>query len=218
MTEDSTKTRILMTAGPIFADRGFRDATVRDICDQAGVNLASVNYYFGDKAKLYVEAIKFARESKAAAEAGWSPVDNSADPASRLLAFVRNLLSKLGLDRESDWQTRLLVREFLEPGEATREIVTGHFRPQFSQLLEILNELSGKRLSRQTLSDCGMSVIGQCLFYRIAGPMMRVFMNHAGSAPDPDQLASHIASFTAAAVRSLEPGKEKSAHPKVEVT
>jgi AcrR family transcriptional regulator len=46
---DDTATRVLNAAGLIFAEKGFKDATVREICSAAGVNLASVNYYFRDK-------------------------------------------------------------------------------------------------------------------------------------------------------------------------
>ena len=53
-----TRSRILNAAGPVFADKGFRDATVRDICQAASVNLASVNYHFGDKQRLYIESVK----------------------------------------------------------------------------------------------------------------------------------------------------------------
>ena len=58
MPNDDTATRILDAAGPIFADKGFDRATVRDICQAAGVNLAGVNYYFRDKERLYIEAVK----------------------------------------------------------------------------------------------------------------------------------------------------------------
>ncbi|MFO0264418.1 MAG: TetR/AcrR family transcriptional regulator, partial [Planctomycetota bacterium] len=64
MSEENTREKILMTAGPMFAQSGYQAVTVRDICDQAGVNLASVNYYFGDKEHLYIEAVKLARESQ----------------------------------------------------------------------------------------------------------------------------------------------------------
>jgi AcrR family transcriptional regulator len=40
--------RLLSAAGREFAERGYEAATVRDICLAAGVNLAAVNYYFGD--------------------------------------------------------------------------------------------------------------------------------------------------------------------------
>ncbi len=46
---EEAKARLLHTAGEIFAEKGFHAATVREICQQAQVNIASVNYYFGDK-------------------------------------------------------------------------------------------------------------------------------------------------------------------------
>ena len=49
----STKDRLIEAACAVFAEKGFRDATVADICERAGANIAAVNYHFGDKEKLY---------------------------------------------------------------------------------------------------------------------------------------------------------------------
>ena len=40
--------RLLEAAGEIFAEHGFRNTTVREICKRADINLAAVNYYFRD--------------------------------------------------------------------------------------------------------------------------------------------------------------------------
>ena len=45
--------RLLHVAIEVFAERGFRATTVRDICSRANVNVASVNYYFRSKEALY---------------------------------------------------------------------------------------------------------------------------------------------------------------------
>ncbi|MBS1495879.1 MAG: TetR/AcrR family transcriptional regulator [Bacteroidetes bacterium] len=49
---------ILEKAEDLFAERGFDGATVRDIADSAGVNLAMISYYFGSKEKLMESLFK----------------------------------------------------------------------------------------------------------------------------------------------------------------
>ena len=60
--EDGKKTRcnLLNAACDIFAQKGYRDTKVADICERAGANVAAVNYHFGDKASLYKETWQYA--------------------------------------------------------------------------------------------------------------------------------------------------------------
>ena len=44
--------QIIETAEKLFADKGFDGTSVRDIADEAGVNVAMISYYFGSKEKL----------------------------------------------------------------------------------------------------------------------------------------------------------------------
>ena len=46
------KKHILEAAEGLFAKKGFEAATVRDIAEAAGVNLAMISYYFGSKEKM----------------------------------------------------------------------------------------------------------------------------------------------------------------------
>ncbi len=52
----STKEKILDVAEGLFAEHGFNDTSLRTITSRANVNLASVNYHFGDK-KTLVRAV-----------------------------------------------------------------------------------------------------------------------------------------------------------------
>ncbi len=51
-----TKNKIIDAAEALFAENGFNDTSLRTITSHAGVNLASVNYHFGDK-KTLVRAV-----------------------------------------------------------------------------------------------------------------------------------------------------------------
>ena len=52
----TTKDKILDVAEGLFAEHGFNDTSLRTITGKANVNLASVNYHFGDK-KTLVRAV-----------------------------------------------------------------------------------------------------------------------------------------------------------------
>ena len=62
MTEAKSKTTtraaILDAAKKVFAAKGFGAATVRDICTEAGANIALVSRYFGSKSGLYAEVCR----------------------------------------------------------------------------------------------------------------------------------------------------------------
>src|SRR5947207_8694438 len=60
-----TRQRLLEAAGEVFAERGFRDATVQEICRRADANIAAVHYHFADKEQLYRAIIQYAEECTA---------------------------------------------------------------------------------------------------------------------------------------------------------
>lgn len=54
----STRQRLLIAAAQAFAEHGFAGASVRDICDRAGANVAAINYHFGGKDGLFAEVMR----------------------------------------------------------------------------------------------------------------------------------------------------------------
>ena len=55
---DTTKENIMAVAMRLFAEKGLKLVTVREICKAAEVNVALVNYYFGNKNGLYQACVK----------------------------------------------------------------------------------------------------------------------------------------------------------------
>ena len=56
--QEETRWRLLQAATEVFAEVGYHAATTREICKRAEVNLASIHYYYGDKAELYREVFR----------------------------------------------------------------------------------------------------------------------------------------------------------------
>ena len=70
-----TRGQILKAARAVFAERGYEGASMREIADQAGVNPALLQHYFGGKEKLFGAAVQlpFEPEDVAAAIAAAPP-------------------------------------------------------------------------------------------------------------------------------------------------
>ena len=180
---DDTRTRILTAAGPIFAEKGFQAATVREICQAAGVNLASVNYYFGDKEALYIEAVKLARRLRAS-QAPMPELSDDMPPEERLRIFVQTMVTRMVGIEDVSWQSQLMMHEMLRPTKACQAMVEEYLRPEFELLLDILRELLPHDVPHHDLYHAGFSIIGQCLFYRVAGDVVRFIVS-------PDEFQQH---------------------------
>src|SRR5215212_6345145 len=85
-----THQRLLDAAGEVFAEQGFRAATVREICRRAEANVAAVNYHFGDKEKLYAEVLNYAHRA-AMVHVPSAPAAD-ATPEQRLRGFVHAMV------------------------------------------------------------------------------------------------------------------------------
>ena len=201
MSDEDTRTRILTSAGPIFAEKGFAQATVREICQAADVNVASINYHFGDKERLYIETVRCAHRLRVEAVQlpAWT---ETTTPATKLRGFVRTLLGRMLEQAETPWQSQLMLREVLNPTSACRELVEEHFRPHFEMLAGIIRELAPMALPSYQVHQICFSVVGQCLYYRVAWKIVTILESDAALAThySIDKLAEHIAQFTLSAV------------------
>lgn len=56
--ELSTEDKILKAASKVFTEKGFSGTRTRDIAEEAGINLALLNYYFRSKEKLFEKVMR----------------------------------------------------------------------------------------------------------------------------------------------------------------
>ena len=97
---EETRRDILKAAEEIFAAHGFDGATTREVASRAGVNVATLHYHFGSKARLYRAVLEAALAGAVPAAAeGASPAERLATAVGRLwdLGASRPSLSRLSL-------------------------------------------------------------------------------------------------------------------------
>lgn len=201
---DDTPTKMLHAAGPIFAEKGFDATTVREICAAANVNLASVNYHFGDKETLYHRTVNLAHvlRLQQVPPPEW-PAGTA--PDEKLRQFIRVMLTRmLGL-HELGWQTQLMIREMLNPTAACKTIVEDFIRPQLTRLLQIVDEFLPEDVDEPARYRLAFSIVGQCLHYRVAREFVAMLIppEEGETAYGIDQLTEHITQFSLAGLRSL---------------
>jgi AcrR family transcriptional regulator len=195
MSTDNPRERLLEAAGEIFAEKGFKGATVREIIDRAGVNLAAVNYYFGDKERLYIEAVKHAAcDNPDDAHLAWPP---NTPPAVKLRDIIRFQLLKLLDPNRPEWLARLVMRELIQPSGACAELVREYIEPRSKVLSGILRELLPPGTPKQKVFLTAFSIVGQCHFYCSHKPIIRLLIGEDEyQRLDPATLAEHITQFT----------------------
>ncbi len=202
---DETRRQLLEAAGEVFAEAGFRDATVREICRRAGANVAAVNYHFGDKETLYTEVLRYAHGKALEKYPPLLDVPADAPPEQKLRAFVLSFLLRIFDRGPNAWHGKLMSREMIEPTAALDSLVEERMRPMAGQLREIVAEILGCPPDDERVRLCGMSVVSQCVFYHHCRPVVsRLFPNQLPQeAADVERLAGHITRFSLAAMKQM---------------
>ena len=206
------KIRLLEAAEDHFGDHGFAGASLRTICLAAGVNLASVKYYFGDKEGLYIATVKHAHQCSAAVEMA-TEFPHEAPPVDQLRAFIQIVAYRMHAPARPS-AMKLRMREMADPGKAAHIVVQEFIQPMAFALRGILRQLMpGADESR--LLMIGFSVIGQILYYRQNRPISElIFGKPAIDALSSAMVADHVVKFTFGALGLGEGYECKNDDPK----
>lgn len=207
---ETTRDRLLEAGMEIFAERGYADASIRQICTRAGANPAAVNYHFGDKQRFYAEVLATCHQRAVAKRPMPRLVDHDR-PEDALRAWIRWFLELLTVDGAGPLG-RLMAREMADPTSALDALISRSMVPMMRTLREIVDALL-PGLDGETRALAQQSVVGQCLFYRHAQPAFESlarlrerrdsFDEPFIAWAEPDRLADHIARFSLAGLRDL---------------
>ena len=205
MTEPSTKQRLLEVAAEVYAEKGYRNVRVREICERAGANIAAVNYHFGDKQQLYDEVLRYAFFNVA----GDDPTKldlggEGADPPERLRGFIRMMVGQFLMEGRSALYTKLVARELVDPTHALDRVIEEGMRPQIDALFPIIRDLLGNRADEQLVRRCTGSILAQCIFYYFGRQVILQIPLEEKLGPEQiDALTDHVTRFSLAALERL---------------
>lgn len=123
---------ILLAAEKLFAEHGFHAVSIRQIAQEAGVPLALVGYYFGQKHELFHAIFEHWRGTIAERLALLAEAEASARDADYLhrivQAFVTPVL-QLRASSEGEHYALLVARELLYRTPATEQVLADFFDP-----------------------------------------------------------------------------------------
>ena len=212
-----TSEQLLVAASEVFAAKGFRAATIAEICKKAGVNTAAASYHFGGKEGLYVASWRYAFERSLRNYPPDGGVSSAAPPEERLRGRILSLMRRI-LDPQSH-VFDIAHTEMVSPTGLLAETIRQSTGPIFQGLNELIRELLGTAASEQQVRLCQMSIHAQCF-----GPLLRERRRKMAPperlppGPEPvlddvEVLADHVTRFSLAGIRELRQAPAGKASP-----
>ena len=184
MNDEGTKARLQREAQRLFALRGFRGASVRDITTAAGANLGAITYHFGTKQALYdavVESV-FAQLVDRVETAVGIPATGS----ERLRAVVRALFAFF---REAPEAPRLVLHEVVA-GAGIPSAVRPYIRRNVAAITRMVED--GRTRGEFRGADptlVAFTIISQSIWFALVG---REISRTIGLPADPDGAADRV--------------------------
>jgi AcrR family transcriptional regulator len=201
------KDRLLDAAEELFCEHGFKGTSVRDIAASAGCNIASVNYYFGSKEKLYEEVwhrhlipmrdIRIASINKVMSQAEVQP-----DLEELLKSFADTFVGSMVDSSSMSRLSMLMAREYIDSHLPTNMFVEEVMMPTITAMNSALAKTCPD-LDESKILPVVFSIVGQLVHL----VHVKTMFEHGSddlhiSSFDYLELIDHIVKFSAAGIRA----------------
>jgi len=199
-SQDVTRDKIIESAGEVFAELGFHNATVREICSRAGANVAAVNYYFRDKLGLYTEVLTSCLMTQQAAVLNGNSA-HPPDPKTALKMLICGWFERNHASGRPAWLAGIMAHEMANPTPAL-DRMTESMQANYQRFRAIVGKLIGLSPDDPRTRMCVHSIVGQILHYSQARPTLERLWPDL-NLDDPGgrrAIADHIVDFSLAAM------------------
>lgn len=167
---ERARERLLQEATRIFAEKGFARASTREICQAAGQNVASIHYYFGDKAGLYRAVLLNPIEALDGDLGDFDAPGLPLEDALRRMMTAFLCPPEAGAPIEPEM--RLYLREMIEPSGAFHDVVAQHIMPLHQRVVRLLGRHVGLDEPDDALHQLAFALSAMVHDYGMSRPFM----------------------------------------------
>lgn len=184
--DSDIKQRILLAAKARFARQGFDGTTVRQICEDAGVNGALISYYFGGKENLFYTLFE-----NFFPIASYSELDSvTNDPVEGIKLITREVTA---FRMREPLMTVIIQQEILVNSPRLSRI-REYASPPWRKLKEWIEQGKEAGIFRcRSIDNAFMSVLGALLYYRNSSEYWEPLLTHDSG--DIEQLTEELTGF-----------------------
>jgi AcrR family transcriptional regulator len=164
------RNRLLDAALDLFAEQGFAKTSIREIAQAAQANVASISYYFGDKAGLYRAVFSDPRLNPPVPPEVLAGADISVEQSVRTLlsTFVEPLKSDQLRQKQ---HMKLCFREMLEPTGAWQNEIEASIAPSHLALTRTLCSHLGVAEADDDIHRLAFTISGLGVMLHVAGDL-----------------------------------------------
>lgn len=205
--EAATARRLIEAGRRVFSARGA-GVTVREICAEAGANVAAVNYHFGSKAGLLGEVLRSLLDELLETFPMDGGVAPDAPAETRLHGFVLAFLCRVLMPAGSGGECllgRLLSDAFVRPMPSFEPYALRHRNDVRDHLMPLLGEIAQERggAGEGELAMMVRSIVAQILFYNTNRDAIMALRDGIPFTPEEIVgVARHITRFSLGGIRS----------------
>lgn len=159
------RTRLLDAALVLFADKGYAKTSTREIAQAAQVNVASISYYFGDKAGLYRAVFNDPNSNPRIEPNDICRPDQSLEAS--LAVLLKGFTEPLKQGAQMQNCMKLHFRELLEPTGLWEAEIDDNIRPAHMALVEVLCRELGIAMPDDAVHRLAFSISGLAMILHV---------------------------------------------------
>lgn len=190
---EATRARILEAAGELFAAAGFAEVSNKAIASRAKVDLASINYHFGNRDDLYQSVLAEAHQRLVNLTELQQLADSDLSAQKKVQVLTRQIVD-FSREEPQSWHLRILAREVLAPSSHMEAVLRDVSFPKVLLIKRLLGEITGIPEDDPALVRCLLSVGAPCLMLLVGERSQTSSWNGVFQMP-AGAIAEHLSLF-----------------------